>query len=146
MSAPEGLNENHRRILVIALAHVDGLLREIETAAAAGDSPSLFPKYIPDVTPQQRKVIAGHIAVIRAKLVESLDRLGLTPPEPSVRASWGIVTSLDYALVAVEDSAPSRIRGYGEVGPQAATLLESVEADLMTALQHFRRYIMQPAE
>lgn len=62
-------NENHKRSLLSGFRRVDDLLSDIEKVMETSVSPpSPFQKYVPDITPEQQKIIAAEIANIRAEM------------------------------------------------------------------------------
>jgi len=67
LQAAAGLNDNHRRALLVAFVHIDGLLAEMEAAAEASRSP--FPTLVPDLSNVQRQVLGDYLAQLRAKMV-----------------------------------------------------------------------------
>jgi hypothetical protein len=77
VSAPAHLNESQRRHLLSSCQYADKLLAEIEDTLAASQSKSPFPKYRPDLSPAQSKVIQDYIAVMRAQ--DGIERLPFGP-------------------------------------------------------------------
>jgi len=66
------LNESQARRLRVTCQYVDRLLGEIEALLNAAASKAAFPKYIPDVSPADRRTIEDYIARIRAQLIRVL--------------------------------------------------------------------------
>jgi hypothetical protein len=112
------LNENHQRRLLVSCQYVDRLLADIESVLAADSSLSPFPKYIPDLTAEEKQLAADRVARLRAKLVELLKARNVALPAPSISSRHSILTSLGYIDIAVEELKPRYLGGYGAV-PQA---------------------------
>jgi GTP-binding protein EngB required for normal cell division len=134
-----GLNENHRRALVVALAHIDGLLADAERAAS--EPPSPFAQIASDLTPAERDVLADYIAEARTRLTDAARTLDLSLTPPRVSAVAAIQTNLSFAEIAIAEVEPRRLRGYGDVGEEAARLVERVEGDLGRSLQRIRAFL-----
>jgi hypothetical protein len=60
------LNESQARRLRVTCQYVDRLLGEIEALLNAAGSKAAFPKYIPDVSPADRRTIEDYIAFARS--------------------------------------------------------------------------------
>ena len=71
----------------------------------------------------------------RQTLIQVLDRFGIEPPSPRTSALHAARVNLLYAEVALEELRPPRLRGYGEVAPEAAVDLEEVVEELRGLLR-----------
>ncbi len=138
-----GLNESQGRALASALAYIDRLLLDVEAIASAAASRSPFSHYAADLSPTQRQVVADSLARIRARMAEALESLGVPTDGPRVSASWAVQTTLTCAEVTLDDVAPPRLRGYGELSPETAAAVERVEADLARSLRRLRTWLAQ---
>lgn len=134
-----GLNSNHERSLLAGIRHIDELLAEIESAATAGDSP--FARRFDDLSPVERRVILDSVAALRGRMTSALLALEMPTPPPGTAASWAIQTALSCAQITVQEMAPSRLAGYGPVGPDAARLLEVLNSDLERTLKRLGSYL-----
>jgi GTP-binding protein EngB required for normal cell division len=133
------LNENHRRVLVGTLAHIDGLLREAESAATSVPSP--FSAVVPDLEKVEVDVVTEYLRAARAELIEAARTLGLPVPSSRVTATSSIQVTLTFAGIALEDVAPKRLRGYGALEAEAEALVERVEGDLARTLRRISVYL-----
>ena len=138
----KGLNDNHRRALRATLEQIDKLLTDAEHSATATVTP--FAHVLPNLTPVQQRVLGDYVAELRERMVSAAKALGLALRTPSVRASTAITTDLNFAEIAIEEVAPSRLRGYGELDHDTALLVECLEADLTRAVQRLRRFFELP--
>lgn len=121
------LNEHHRRRLLVSCQYIDRLLSSIENAIADHSS-SAFPKYIQDMSVQERNEVGERVANLRAQLIEFLRRWAIATPEPAISARHSILTSLGYIDIAVEELKPRYLGGYGLVPAAVAPeLKDSVE-------------------
>ncbi len=133
------LNDNHRRVLANALRHIDGILVDIETAASSAGTP--LGRFRSDIAPAQQQVIADHVAHIRRRMLEVLAKLEIPVEPPRSTSSWAIMTALSFAEIAVHETSPSRLQGYGALDPGSADAIASLEADLERSLRRLRTYI-----
>lgn len=136
---PTGLNANHERVLVAMLAHIDGLLRD--AASAATSVPSPFSNVLPDLEKVEIDVLTDYLRQARIDLVEAARALELRVPPPHATATAKIQTSLAFAGIALDDAAPKRLRGYGQLGADAEALVERVEGDLARTLRRISAYL-----
>jgi len=133
------LNDNHRRALTTTLAHIDELLTDAEHAASA--QPSAFARVASDLSPAERAALTDYIAQARTQMVDAAHALGLELPAARVSAVAAISTALTMAEIDLQDVDPSRLRGYGLLDDESATLVERVEADLTRALRRIQSYL-----
>lgn len=116
MNEQIGLNENHRRRLLVSCQYVDRLLSSIE-GALAGPSLTPFPRYHDDLTVNEREEMRARVAQLRAQLVLFLKEQAIPVPEAAISARHAILTSLGYIDIAVEELKPRYLGGYGVVPP-----------------------------
>ena len=123
MSPPGHLNSSQRLHLLASCQHADKLLSEIETAIAASQSKSPFPRFKPDIPLAQAKVVQDYIARMRAQLVRILDSQGVPIPEPHIGLVHSIRVTLGFVEIAFDECRPKRMAGYGELAEGAATAI-----------------------
>jgi GTP-binding protein EngB required for normal cell division len=140
-SVGSGLNESHRRAISAAFRHIDGLLADVEAASSRVQSP--FSRFFGDLSPTQQDVVADYVAQIRARMMEVLTALGISLRPPESPASWAIQTNLSFARITVQEIDPSRLTGYGAVGPEAGSFVARANADLERILQRLLAYVAQ---
>lgn len=133
----EKLNEHHRRRLLVSCQYVDRLLTSIESALAES-SPGAFPKYVLDLTPEERAEIRNRVAGLRARLLTFLERRNIPIPLPTISARHSVITSLGYIDIAVEELKPRYLRGYGSVPallvPELTASVEELQAAVKSAI------------
>jgi GTP-binding protein EngB required for normal cell division len=141
--AASGLNENHKRHLLISLQHVDGLLSDIESILAVSASKSPFPKYTPDITTAQARVVQDYMARIRAQILRVLAGQGLAPPLPRFGSIHSIRTTLLFIDSAIEELRPKYMRGYGQVPDAVKPELNGLATELQGLANKLNAYLAQ---
>ena len=110
----ERLNPNHIRVLAASFAHIDQQLARVEAALQARPSP--LTRELDDFSSEQRRAVLHHIEHIRDRLVSAMRTLELPAPQ-RIPLSRSLHTTLIAAQTGLDDLAPSRLRGYGLLGP-----------------------------
>src|SRR6266702_1788157 len=118
-----GLNSSQKLRLLTSCEYADKLLSEMEAILAVSTSKSPFPKYKPDLSPAQEKIVQDYIARIREQMVRVLHSQGIMPPSPQSGAMDALRITLNFVDIVFEECRPKYMRGYGEV-------LESAVAEL----------------
>jgi len=136
-----GLNDNHRRVLLATFRHIDELLASVETACAGSSSP--FARQFADLAPTQRRVVEDYTTHLRARMAEALRMLGIGIEPPRIAASWAIQTAISFAQIGLQEIAPERLSGYGALDGDSAATLRSLEADLDRAMRRLQAYLVQ---
>jgi GTP-binding protein EngB required for normal cell division len=124
------LNSPQQRRLRITCEYVDKLLSDIENGLHSAESKSPFPRYIPDISPLQRKLIEDYIARIRKRLVSALDGQGIERNPPSIPLSRSIHTAATFMDISIHELRPKYMRGYGELTPGAEAELNGIVGEL----------------
>jgi len=128
---------------LVTCKHIDKLLGNIEETLDAAASRNVFPGYVGDITPQQRKTIENCIARLRGQLLQVLARQSLAPEEPRISASHAIHVGLTFIEIAIAELAPHYMRGYGPVSEQGAADLQGAIAELQSTVKELHRYLLQ---
>jgi hypothetical protein len=137
------LNPSQRQRLLVTCKHIDKLLGNIEDTLNAAASKSVFPGYVGDIIPQQRKTIEDYIARLREQLLQVLARQSLAPEEPRISAVHAIHVDLTFIEIAIAELDPHYMRGYGLVSEQGASDLHGVIAELQTTVKELHGYVLQ---
>jgi GTP-binding protein EngB required for normal cell division len=140
-----GLNDSQARRLRITCEHLDQLLSGIEHILGEAESEPAFPRYIPDITPEQRKTIEDYIARIRARLVMVLDGQGIPRRQGLIRSSLAISTTLLSMDVSAEEVKPRYMKGYGNLSDATAAGLNGIAGELQSLLLQFHLFMKQEA-
>ena len=137
------LSPSQRNRLLITCKHIDKLLADIEEVLNASSSRSVFPSYVSDISPQQRKTIEDYITRLRAQLLQVAARQSLAAEEPRISASHAIHVDLTFIEIAVTELAPRYMRGYGAVSQQGAIDLSQIIIELQSTVKELHGYLLQ---
>lgn len=140
-SALNGLNEHHRKRLLVTLDRVDKQIADALHDLDSADRSSPFQRHIPDSLPIQRKVMADYLTRLRRMMMGILDRFNIQSRKPSVSSVWAFRIALMYAKTDIEELAPRHMRGYGELSAEAARDLETLKTDLCAVLDQMDDYL-----
>ena len=132
---PTSLNAAQRQHLLITCKHVDKLLGDVESTLNAAASKTVFPNYVNDLTPVQRKTIEDYIARVRGQLLRILSGQSLAPEQPRVTAVHSTHVNLTFVDIAITELAPHYMRGYGPVSEKGAAELNGIVAVLQAAVK-----------
>lgn len=139
MSATDLLNEEQQRRLLANARHADRLLSDIEDILTASESKQAFPKYRPDVSPHQARLIRSHIARFRTHLARALAAVGVRHEGPQFGSLHSIRVALAFVRIAVQEMAPEHLRGYGELKDEAVVEVRGLCSELeglLDGLEH----------
>lgn len=137
------LNAFQQNSLRIGCAYIDQLLSDLEQILNASQSKSVFPKYVNDISPVQRKTIEDYFARIRGQLLRVLAGQSIQVEKPKIAASHAINTTLTFVEINIEELSPKKMRGYGQVSPAAVEDLNGVMQELDSIVQQMQRYVLQ---
>ena len=162
VSEQDLLNEAQRRRFLAVAKHADELLCNVEAILTASETKAAFPKYRPDVSPHQARLMRSHIARFRSHLLRAIAALGVRYEGPETSATHAIRVALAFVRVAIQEMAPERLHGYGRLPERAAAeirglcmeldgLLKSIEqnlvlgdaADLQARLDRLQRTVKE---
>jgi GTP-binding protein EngB required for normal cell division len=124
------LNETQQRRLLNNAKYADRLLADVEAILNASESKSIFPKYVPDVSLAQAKLIRNYVARFRDQLARALDGLGIVQAGAAFSSVHCIRVNLAFVRVAVQEMAPHYVRGGGEVAASVVPQLQGLCAEL----------------
>ncbi|HLI63551.1 MAG TPA: hypothetical protein VKV05_09130 [Terriglobales bacterium] len=140
------LNASQRQRLLITCKHIDKLLGDIEATLNAAGTNTIFPNYVNDVTPAQRRTIEEYIAHVRDRLLEVLARQSLAPEEPRISARHSIQVNLTFIDIAITELAPRHMRGYGAVSQEGAADLNGIVEELQAAVNELMHSVQGNVE
>ena len=137
------LNSSQRLHLLSSAQYADKLLSEIEATLAASQSKSPFPKFKPDVSPAQAKVVQDYIARMRAQLVRVLDSQGVPIPSPQIGSVHSIRVTLGFVDIAFDECRPKRMAGYGALAESAAVEIAGLVDEMQGIISRLDSYLAQ---
>lgn len=138
------LNASQRQHLLVTCKHVDKLLGDIEATLNVAGAKTVFPNFVNDVMPAQRKTIEDYIARVRGQLLQVIGGQALVPEKPRVSALHSVHVNLTFVDIAIAELAPHYMRGYGPVSDEGTADLNGIVAELQSAIKELTRYVFQP--
>jgi GTP-binding protein EngB required for normal cell division len=140
---PGHLNPSQRLHLLTSCQYADKLLSEIEATLVTSLSKSPFPKFKPDISPAQAKVVQDYIARMRAQLVRVLDSQGVPIPAPHIGSVRSIRVTLGFVGIAFDECRPKRMAGYGELADNAAVEIAGIVDEIQGIVSRLDSYLAQ---
>ncbi|MGO9262354.1 MAG: dynamin family protein [Bryobacteraceae bacterium] len=140
---PGHLNSSQRLHLLTSCQYADKLLSEIEATLFASQSKSPFPKFKPDLSPAQAKVVQDYIARMRAQLVRILDSQNVPIPAPHIGSVHSIRITLGFVEIAFEECRPKRMAGYGELADTTAIEIAGLVDEMRGIVSRLGSYLAQ---
>ncbi len=140
---PGHLNSSQRLHLLTSCQYSDKLLSEIEATLVTSQSKSPFPKFKPDISPSQAKVVQDYIARMRAQLVRILDSQGVPIPAPPIGSVRSIRVTLTFVGIAFDECRPKRMAGYGELADTAAVEIAGIVDEIQGIVSRLDSYLAQ---
>ena len=137
------LNPSQQRRLLSSFRYADKLLAEIEAVLAAAQSKSPFPKFQPDISPAQVRVVQDYISRMRAQIVRILEGLGVPVPAPSIGSVHAIRVTLGFVDIAFDECRPQRMTGYGDLAATASTALSGLVDEMQGIISRLDSYLAQ---
>ncbi|HTX37911.1 MAG TPA: dynamin family protein [Bryobacteraceae bacterium] len=137
------LNSSQRLHLLTSCQYADKLLSEIEATLVASQSKSPFPKFLPDLSPAEAKVVQDYIARMRAQLVRILAGEGVSIPPPQIGSRRSIRITLGFVEIAFDECRPKRMTGYGDLSPDAATGIAGLVDEIQGIVSRLDSYLAQ---
>jgi hypothetical protein len=144
--SPASLNSAQALHLLTSARYADKLFGDIESVIFASKSKSPFQKYKDSLAPAQVKVVEGHLARIRARLVRMLTAQGIDLPEPDIESVRSIRTALMFAKIAFQDCTPERMRGYGDVPEAMVRELNALVDEMIGTIDKLDGYLARSSE
>jgi GTP-binding protein EngB required for normal cell division len=139
VSSSNLLNEAQQRRLLANAKHADELLSNIEEVLTASESKSAFPKYRPDVSLHQARLIRSHITRFRNHLTRVLAAVGVRHEGTQFGSLHSIRVALTFVRIAVQEMAPEYLRGYGNLPDEAVIELRGLCSELEGLLAGLER-------
>jgi GTP-binding protein EngB required for normal cell division len=137
------LNSSQRLHLLTSCQYADKLLSEMEATLVATQSKSPFPKFKPDISPAQAKVVQDYIARMRAQLVRILDNQGVPIPPPQIGSVRSIRVTLGFVDIAFDECRPKRMSGYGELAGTTAIEIAGLVDEIQGIISRLDSYLAQ---
>lgn len=133
------LNDAQRRRLLANARYADELISSIEEILTSPESRSAFPKYRPDVSLHQARLIRNHAARFKDHLSRVLAAVGVTHEGPQFGSLHAIRVALTFVRIAVQEMAPEHLRGYGDLPAEASIEIRGLCSELEGLLDGLER-------
>ncbi|MCC7155753.1 MAG: dynamin family protein [Bryobacterales bacterium] len=130
MPSANGFTESHRRALLANARYADKLVSDIEGILSASESKSPFPKYRPDVSLHQARLIRSQLARFRDHLGRVMSSVGIQHGGAQFGSLHSIRVTLTFVRIAVQEMTPEQLRGYGDLPEAAASDLRGLCREL----------------
>jgi len=143
MAIESPLNAAQRQHLLSHAKYADRLLSDVEEILNASESKSVFPRYIPDVSLAQAKLVRGYIARFRDQLARVMDGFSIAHGGPSFGSIHSIRVTLTFVRITVQEMAPHYLEGYGELRKSAVPQLQGLCAELEGLLERLGGFLAQ---
>ncbi|MFZ0287423.1 MAG: hypothetical protein WAL32_19510 [Terriglobales bacterium] len=126
----DGLRESHRRVIASGMLIVDGAAVRMLDLLEDRHSAAAMKVVEGSVTESEREYIEAGLLRLQELITGFVRKYELQPSKRNLRRI--LAADVSQIWVALEDSRPARIRGYGAMPAPTA---ESVEADLQEMLK-----------
>jgi hypothetical protein len=137
----EGLSDNHRRVIASGMLIVDAAAVRMLDLLEDRNSPAAMKTVEGSVTEAELEQVRAGLLRLQALIAALVRKYDLQPSRKNLRRI--LAADVSQIWVALEDSRPARIRGYGAMPISSA---ESLEADLqeMLLLANRLRALLSP--
>ncbi|SPE40561.1 hypothetical protein SBA7_1400013 [Candidatus Sulfotelmatobacter sp. SbA7] len=125
----DGLSDNHRRVIASGMLIVDAAAVRMLDLLEDRNSPAAMKTVEGSVTESEREQVRASLLRLQALIASFVRKYDLQPSKKNLRRI--LASDVSQIWVALEDSRPARIRGYGAMPISSA---ESLEADLRELL------------
>lgn len=126
----DGLGDSHRRVIGSGMLIVDAAAVRSLNLLEDRNSPAAMNVIEGSVTESEREQIRAGLLQLQALIASFVRKYDLQLSKKNLRRI--LASDLSQIWIALEDSRPARIRGYGAMPASSA---ESLEADLQEMLQ-----------
>jgi hypothetical protein len=126
----DGLGESHRRVIGSGMLIVDSAAVRILDLLEERNAPAAMKIIEGSVTDDEKEEIRVQLLQLQELIASLAQKYELEPSKKNLRRI--LASDVSQIWIALEDSRPARIRGYGAMPTSTA---EALEADLQEMLQ-----------
>ncbi len=126
----DGLTDNHRRVIASGMLIVDAAAVRMLDLLEDRNSPAAMKITEGSVTENEREQIKASLLQLQTLIASLAPKYDLQPSKKDLRRV--LASDASQIWLTLEDTRPSRIRGYGAMPASSA---ESLEADLQQLLR-----------
>ncbi len=125
----EGLSEGHRRALSSRMLIVDSAIVRVLGLLEDRKTPAAMKSIEGSVTAEQQEEITARLLQLQARLASLATRYNLEPAKRDLRRI--LASEVSRIWVALEDSRPRRLKGYGSLPAETAAALEAQMQEML---------------
>jgi hypothetical protein len=125
----DGLSDNHCRVITSGMLIVDAAAVRMLDLLEDRNSPAAMKTIEGSVTESEREHVRASLLQLQSLITSFVRKYDLQPSKKNLRRI--LAADVSQIWVALEDSRPARIRGYGAMPISSA---QSLEADLQELL------------
>jgi Trp operon repressor len=129
------LNEQQKRVILSAFSHVESRLEELECLLRQSESENVLSRYICDLTPAERELVAHRLQGIRTLLERCLADIGITPALNRTSVRWALRSMLTVISVDLADLNADGLARYGKVDPVDRSAIEAAQQQIDGAIR-----------
>jgi hypothetical protein len=118
----DGLSDSHRRVIGSGMVIIDAAAVRMLDLLEARHSPAAMKVIEGSVTQSERDQVTAGLLQLQALIASFAQKYDLQPSKRNLRRI--LASDVSQIWVALEDSRPDRIRGYGAMPHSTADLLE----------------------
>jgi hypothetical protein len=126
----DGLSDSHRRVIGSGMLIADAAAVRSLNLLEDRNSPAAMNVIEGSVTESEREQIKTGLVQLQSLIASFIRKYDLRPSKKNLRRI--LASDVSQIWIALENSRPARIRGYGAMPASSA---ESLEADLQEMLQ-----------
>jgi len=126
----DGLGESHRRVIGSGMLIVDSAAVRMIDLLEERNAPAAMKVIQGSVTDDEKEEIRAQLVRLQELIASLVRKYELEPSKKNLRRI--LASDVSQIWIALEDSRPARIRGYGAMPTSTA---EALEADLHEMLQ-----------
>ena len=140
--AAQIFNEAHKSRILAGVSYIDKLLVDVEEILTAASSQA-FPKYKNPLTPAQIRTAKDYIKRLRQQIPHVLKDLEIPLPGAKFDSTHAIRVTLQFIEVAIEETSPERLAGYGKVPESFSHLLAGGLQEMKGIVRQMDSYLIQ---
>ena len=126
----DGLGESHRRVIGSGMLIVDSAAVRMLDLLDERSAPAAIKAVEGSITDDEKQEIRARLIRLQALIAALVRKYEIEPSKKNLRRI--LASEVSQIWVCLEDSRPTRIRGYGPIAPSTAEMLET---DLQEMLQ-----------
>jgi hypothetical protein len=132
----DGLSDNHRRVIASGMLIVDAAAVRMLDLLEDRNSPAAMKTIEGSVTESEREHVRASLLHLQSLIASFVRKYDLQPSKKNLRRI--LAADVSQIWVALEDSRPARIRGYGAMPSSSAQSLETDLQELLLVANRLR--------